>query len=54
MTGIVEQTSPNGPQPLSLPQTLDIAHIIPHNLGRACDSLQVSSLYLKFLTVGGK
>ena len=47
MTGIVERTSPNGPQPLSLPHTLDVAHIIPHNLGQARDSLEVGILYLK-------
>ena len=54
MTGIVERTSPNGPKPLSLPYTLDVAHIIPHNLGQARNSLEVSIPYLKFLTVGGK
>ena len=54
MTGIVERTSPNGPKPLSLPHTLDVAHIIPHNLGQARDPLEVSIPYLKFLTVGGK
>ena len=47
MTGIVERTSPNGPKPLSLPHTLDVAHIIPHNLGQARDSVEVSIRYLK-------
>ena len=54
MTGIVDRASPNGPKPLSLPHTLDVAHIIPHNLGQAHDSLEVSTPELKFLTVGRK
>jgi len=54
MTGIVDRASPNGPQPQTLPLTLDVAHIIPHNLGQARDVLEVRIPYFKFLTVGGK
>jgi hypothetical protein len=54
MTGIVDRGSPYGPRSQTLPLTLDVAHIIPHNLGEAHDLVEVRIPYFKFLTVENK
>ena len=45
MTGMVDRSSPNGPKPLSLPHSLNVAHILPHNLGQARDDMEVTIPY---------
>jgi hypothetical protein len=52
MTGVVDYRTPYRPKPNEL-VTLDVAHIIPHNLSQATSATDVSFLCLRFLTVGG-
>ena len=50
MTGMVDYRSPQSPKPLEV-ITLDVAHIIPHNLAQSTPT-DVRFFCLRFLTVG--
>jgi hypothetical protein len=52
MTGAVDYRTPYRPKPDEL-VTLDVAHIIPHNLSHPTSATDGSFLCLRFLTVGG-
>jgi hypothetical protein len=52
MTGVVDYGTPHRPEPDEV-VTLDVAHIIPHNLAQPTTAADVSFLSLRFLTVGG-
>ena len=51
MTGMVDYRSPQSPKPLEV-VTLDVAHIIPHNLAQSNTATEMRIFCLRFLTVG--